>query len=113
MIRLTNVHVEGFRLLENIESAVEASTTVVVGRNNSGKTSLTEVFDRFLGERAGKFRLEDFAAAVRPKFLSAKALRNGGATASEAGLVVQWISVMRKPDAGIVVDNRTAQQDEP
>lgn len=86
MIRLTNAHVEGFRLLENIEIAVEASTTVVVGRNNSGKTSLTEVFDRFLGEQAGRFRLEDFSAVVRPKFLSAKALRDGGATAPEAVL---------------------------
>ena len=54
MIRLTNVCVEGFRLLDNIEIAVEAGATVVVGRNNSGKTSLTEVFDRFLGEQAGK-----------------------------------------------------------
>lgn len=86
MIRLTNVRVEGFRLLDNIEIAVEAGATVVVGRNNSGKTSLTEVFDRFLGEQAGKFRLEDFAAIVRPKFLSAKALRDGGAAAPEAVL---------------------------
>ena len=86
MIRLTNVCVEGFRLLDNIEIAVEAGATVVVGRNNSGKTSLTEVFDRFLGEQAGKFRLEDFAAVVRPKFLSAKGLRDGGAAAPEAVL---------------------------
>ncbi|WP_029702555.1 ATP-dependent nuclease [Aurantimonas coralicida] len=83
MIRLTNARVEGFRLLDNIEIAVEAGATVVVGRNNSGKTSLTEVFDRFLGEQAGKFRLEDFAAVVRPKFLSAKGLRDGGGAAPE------------------------------
>ncbi|WP_244493748.1 ATP-dependent endonuclease [Aureimonas sp. AU4] len=83
MIRLTSVRVEGFRLLDNIEIAVEAGATVVVGRNNSGKTSLTEVFDRFLGEQAGKFRLEDFAAVIRPKFLSAKGLREGGDTAPE------------------------------
>lgn len=86
MIKLTNARVEGFRLLDNIEIAVETGATVVVGRNNSGKTSLTEVFDRFLGEQAGRFRLEDFAAVVRPKFLSAKALRDGGATAPEAVL---------------------------
>lgn len=78
MIKLVNVQVEGFRLLENIEITIEKSATVIVGRNNSGKTSLTEVFDRFLGEQAGRFRLEDFAAASRPKFLTAKALRDGG-----------------------------------
>lgn len=86
MIRLTNARVEGFRLLDNIEIAVEAGATVVVGRNNSGKTSLTEVFDRFLGEQAGKFRLEDFAAVVRPKFLSAKGLRDSGEVAPEVVL---------------------------
>jgi putative ATP-dependent endonuclease of OLD family len=39
---------------------------------------LTEVFDRFLGEQTGHLRLEDFSAATRPKFLAAKALRDGG-----------------------------------
>ncbi|MBY5579476.1 ATP-dependent nuclease [Rhizobium leguminosarum] len=86
MTKLTNARVEGFRLLDDIQIAVEAGATVVVGRNNSGKTSLTEVFDRFLGEQAGKFRLEDFAAAVRPKFLSAKALRDGGEAAPDVVL---------------------------
>lgn len=86
MIKLTNARVDGFRLLDNIEIAVEAGATVVVGRNNSGKTSLTEVFDRFLGEQAGKFRLEDFAAVVRPRFFSAKGLRDGGDVAPEAVL---------------------------
>lgn len=51
MIRLTDARVEGFRLLDNIEIAVEAVATVVVGRNNSGKTSLTEVFDRLRTRR--------------------------------------------------------------
>lgn len=78
MIRLVDVQVEGFRLLEKVGIAIEDNATVVVGRNNSGKTSLTEAFDRFLGEQTGHFRLEDFSAATRPKFLVAKALRDGG-----------------------------------
>lgn len=78
MIKLVEVQVEGFRLLEDVRIAIEETATVVVGRNNSGKTSLTEVFDRFLGDQAGRFRLEDFAAATRPKFLTAKALRERG-----------------------------------
>ena len=84
MIRLSNICVDGFRLLEGVSIAVEAGTTVIVGRNNSGKTSLTEVFDKFLGERVGQFRLEDFSASFRAKFLSAKALRDAGeATADD------------------------------
>lgn len=83
MIKLVDVQVEGFRLLENVRIAIEETATVVVGRNNSGKTSLTEVFDRFLGEQMGRFRLEDFSAAIRPKFLAAKALRDRGEESPE------------------------------
>jgi putative ATP-dependent endonuclease of the OLD family len=86
MIKLVSVCVEGFRLLERVEIAIENGATVIVGRNNSGKTSLTEVFDRFIGEQIGRFRLEDFAAAVRPKFLAAKALRDSGDSSPDAVL---------------------------
>lgn len=86
MTKLESVCVEGFRLLERVEIAIEKEATVIVGRNNSGKTSLAEVFDRFLGEQAGRFRLEDFAAAVRPKFLAAKALRDAGESNSNVVL---------------------------
>lgn len=75
MIKLTNVLVEGFRLLENVNITLEERTTVIVGRNNSGKTSFAEVFDRFLGEQAGKFRLEDFSAGALEKFSKARELR--------------------------------------
>ena len=86
MIKLVNVCVEGFRLLERVEIAIENGATVIVGRNNSGKTSLAEVFDRFLGDQAGRFRLEDFAAAVRPKFLAAKTLRDAAGSKPEVVL---------------------------
>lgn len=86
MIKLVSVCVEGFRLLERVEIAIENGATVIVGRNNSGKTSLTEVFDRFFGEQTGRFRLEDFAAAVRPKFMAAKALRDSGESSPDAVL---------------------------
>ncbi|WP_198144860.1 ATP-dependent nuclease [Pseudorhodobacter aquimaris] len=75
MIRLTRIHVRGFRLLEDVEMSVEAGSTVIVGRNNSGKTSLTEVLDRFIGDKAGQFRLEDFAASLRTAFISCRTQR--------------------------------------
>jgi len=39
--------------------SLEDDVTVIVGRNNSGKTSVTEVFTRFMEK--SKFRLEDFS----------------------------------------------------
>lgn len=86
MIKLSNVRVEGFRLLEDVDIAIERGATVIVGRNNSGKTSLTEIFDKFLGEHIGAFRLEDFSAAVRAHFVAAKAARDAVASQPEAVL---------------------------
>lgn len=86
MTKLSSIRVEGFRLLESVDLAIEAGTTVIVGRNNSGKTSLTEVFDKFLGEHVGQFRLEDFSASIRSKFVAAKALRDAGECPPEAVL---------------------------
>lgn len=83
MIKLAKLRIEGFRLLEDVEISIEPTATVIVGRNNSGKTSLTEIFEKFLSEPAGQFRLEDFSSAVRPKFITAKALRNADAPPEE------------------------------
>ena len=48
-MRLKNVAVKNFRLLQDVSLVLEGRTTVVVGRNNCGKTSLTEVMRRLLG----------------------------------------------------------------
>src|SRR5688572_4152221 len=74
-MRIEKIRVEGFRLLQDVEIMLESTSTVIVGRNNSGKTSLTDVFDRFTGENGPRFRLEDFSASLRSKFFDAKALR--------------------------------------
>ncbi|MBX5154018.1 ATP-dependent endonuclease [Rhizobium lentis] len=77
-MRIKKVRVEGFRLLQDVEIMLESGSTVIVGRNNSGKTSLTDVFERFAGDGGAKFRLEDFSASRRKKFFEAKVLREQG-----------------------------------
>lgn len=62
---------------------LEPNSTVIVGRNNSGKTSLTDIFDRFTGETGARFRLEDFSAVSRSKFFNARALRDKKASPEE------------------------------
>lgn len=82
-MRIEKVRVEGFRLLQDVEIMLEPNSTVIVGRNNSGKTSFTDVFDRFIGQSGARFRLEDFSAPARAKFLEARALRESGAKPEE------------------------------
>jgi len=66
-----------------MDITLEPNSTVIVGRNNSGKTSLTDIFDRFTGESGARFRLEDFSATSRTRFLDAKALREKGSSPEE------------------------------
>lgn len=91
-MRIEKVRITNFRLLEDVEVSFEKVTTVIVGRNNSGKTSLTEFFDRLIGEGPSKFKLEDFSASTRPKFIAAKKLRQEGADAQKILDVLPVIS---------------------
>ncbi|MFJ7314331.1 ATP-dependent nuclease [Pseudomonas sp. NPDC098747] len=70
-MRIHQVQIKSFRLLADVEMALEDETTVVVGRNNSGKTSLSEVIRRLLAEGTAKFQLEDFSSTCYDNFCDA------------------------------------------
>ena len=92
-MRIQKVRVEGFRLLQDVEITLEPESTVIVGRNNSGKTSLTNVFDRFSGDGGEKFRLEDFSTVTRCKFFEAKKLRENGEDPEQVLAAVPTITI--------------------
>jgi predicted ATPase len=55
-MRIKHVEIENFRLLRKVAIGLEERTTLIVGRNNSGKTSLRgerHQFVRFPKRRAG------------------------------------------------------------
>ena len=70
-MQLKKVEIKNFRLLHGVEMLLEKQTTVIVGRNNSGKTSLTEVISRVLAEGNPVFALEDFSSASHSSFWEA------------------------------------------
>jgi predicted ATP-dependent endonuclease of OLD family len=73
-MKIRNITVQNFRLLEDVALCLENDTTLIVGRNNSGKTSLTELFRRLLAENSPKFRLEDFSLGMHEMFWEAREL---------------------------------------
>ena len=73
-MRIEEFEVKNFRLLAEAKLALEDETTVIVGRNNSGKTSLSEIVRRLLGDGAATFQLEDFSCACYDKFCEAHGL---------------------------------------
>lgn len=82
-MKLSNVKVENFRLLRDVELGFEGGTTLIVGRNNSGKTSIAELFRRLLSEKTLNFRLEDFSLGCHEKFWRAFEAVGVGAEAEE------------------------------
>src|SRR5690625_2775345 len=77
-MRINKITIENFRLLQSVEMSLEQATTLIVGRNNSGKTSITEFFVNVIGDEPKKLRLEDFSAARRKDFLTARQLKLEG-----------------------------------
>lgn len=67
-MHIHKVEIKNFRLLTKVELLFEEKTTVIVGRNNSGKTSLTKLFRRLLGDSTPTFRLEDFSLSAHESF---------------------------------------------
>lgn len=70
-MRIKGVEIENFRLLRDVAVGLEERTTLIVGRNNSGKTSIAELFRRLLGEKAPSFRMEDFSLGCHECFWTA------------------------------------------
>ncbi len=73
-MKIRDITVKNFRLLEDVTLCLENDTTLIVGRNNSGKTSLTELFRRLLADSSPKFRLEDFSLGTHERFWEAREL---------------------------------------
>lgn len=70
-MRIHQVEIKNFRLLADVNLALEDQTTVIVGRNNSGKTSLSEIMRRMLSDGNASFRLEDFSSTSYDGFRDA------------------------------------------
>jgi len=63
-MQIKKAEVENFRKLKNVTIDLDDSVTLIVGRNNSGKTSLSEVFNKFLGPNNPGFTFDDFSFSV-------------------------------------------------
>ena len=89
---IKKIEVENFRLLKGVELTLEDGATVIVGRNNSGKTSLTELFRRLLSGTPS-FNLEDFSLSSHEAFWTAFNIKLEGKGVSEICAVLPSIKV--------------------
>lgn len=92
-MRISKVTVKNFRLLKNVEFRLEEQMTLIVGRNNSGKTSLSEVIRRFIEEQNPKFQIEDFSNASYDSFCEALKAKNEGREIDEVRALIPSIEL--------------------
>lgn len=70
-MRVSRVKIQNFRSLHDAEVNLDNCTTVIVGRNNSGKTTFAEIINRFLQPSTLNFGIADFSTECYPKFREA------------------------------------------
>lgn len=92
-MHIDKIQIKNFRLLADVELQLEDQTTVIVGRNNSGKTSLSEVIRRFLNDNGPTFQLEDFSNASYDSFCAALKAKNDGKNEDEIRKLIPFIEL--------------------
>lgn len=69
-MRIESARIRGYRLLDDISISFQGNNkeTIIVGPNNSGKTSFVEIFYKFLSvDRGNSFTLDDISSSQRKK----------------------------------------------
>ncbi|CAM4420536.1 ATP-dependent nuclease [Pseudoalteromonas maricaloris] len=59
-MKIKSARIKNYRLLKDVSLTLDDRATLIVGRNNTGKTSLAEIFRSFLNPAGVKVRYEDF-----------------------------------------------------
>lgn len=66
-MKIKDIAIKNFRILEEVRLNVEEDITLIVGKNNTGKTSLFEIINMFFGEK-NNFSFHDFSQTTYPQF---------------------------------------------
>lgn len=64
---IKRAHVKNFRILKDCEVEFEDDLSVVIGKNNVGKTSFLAILEKFLASGKPEFTFDDFSIAEQDK----------------------------------------------
>lgn len=66
-MKIKKIFIQNFRLLEDLSINIEEDLTLIVGKNNTGKTSFFEAINMFFNEK-NNFSFHDFSQSTYEKF---------------------------------------------
>jgi putative ATP-dependent endonuclease of OLD family len=90
---IKEVTIKNYRLLKDVTMTLDNRSTLVVGRNNTGKTSLAEIFRSFLSGPAPKLKYEDFNQSSLSEFEIALASYRSGHPEEDVRLLIPTIEL--------------------
>lgn len=69
-MKITKITVENFRILKDLTLDLQENLSLILGKNNCGKTSLLNIMDKFIGSKitAHPFSWDDFSLDFKNKF---------------------------------------------
>ena len=69
---ISKIIVRNFRILEDVTFDLEKDLSLIIGKNNTGKTSLLKVLSRFFDEgKTNRFRFDDFSLNAQTQIVNA------------------------------------------
>lgn len=71
---IKEIRVQNFRLLKDTKVDLEKDLSLIIGKNNTGKTSFLILFEKFFNDN--KFTFNDFSLSLRPLILAIDADTN-------------------------------------
>ena len=69
-MNISKIEVKNFRLLKNFRLELEDNLSIILGKNNTGKTSILSVLNKFIGDKT-PFSYNDFSIEFRNSLFSA------------------------------------------
>ena len=66
-MKIISAEITNYRMLRNMLINIDETSTIIVGKNNSGKTSFSHIYNQFLYRR--DFTFEDFSLSTHDIFL--------------------------------------------
>jgi len=71
-MRLTKIHVNNYRILRSLELDLEPNLSLVIGKNNCGKTSLLSILNKFIGgsNSPNSFSYDDFNVEFKERLFN-------------------------------------------
>lgn len=68
-MKVSKIKVSNYRLLKSLELDMEDDLSLIIGKNNCGKTSLLSILDKFIGKKAAtpSFAYDDFNIEFQKK----------------------------------------------